>query len=71
MDVWELGILMYYLAFYSTPFESMDGKIDTKSLMAGRFSFPANDARSFSTEFLNLVKSMLTADVAKYLQKRR
>lgn len=49
----------------------MDGKIDTKSLMAGRFSFPANDARSFSTEFLNLVKSMLTADVAKYLRGAR
>ena len=57
--MWELGILMYYLAFYSTPFESMDGKIDTKSLMAGRFSFPANDAR------------MLTADVAKYLRGAR
>ena len=56
--MWELGILMYYLAFYSTPFESMDGKID-------------NDARSFSTEFLNLVKSMLTADVAKYLRGAR
>lgn len=67
VDVWELGILMYYLAFYSTPFESVDGKTDTKSLLLGRFTFPANDARNFSREFLDLVKSMLTADVTKFV----
>ena len=67
VDVWELGILMYYLAFYSTPFESVDGKTDTKSLLLGRFTYPANDARNFSREFLDLVKSMLTADVTKYM----
>ena len=66
MDVWELGILMYYLAFYSTPFESVDGKIDTASLLAGKFTFPANEAKNFSNEFLNLIKQLLTADVNKY-----
>ena len=66
VDVWELGILMYYLAFYSTPFESVDGKIDTASLLAGKFTFPANEAKNFSNEFLNLIKQLLTADVNKY-----
>lgn len=65
VDIWELGILMYYLAFYSTPFESVDGKIDTTSLLAGKFTFPANEAKNFSNEFLNLIKLLLTADVNK------
>ena len=56
---------MYYLAFYSTPFESVDGKIDTASLLAGKFTFPANEAKNFSNEFLNLIKLLLTADVNK------
>ena len=56
---------MYYLAFYSTPFESVDGKIDTTSLLAGKFTFPANEAKNFSNEFLNLIKLLLTADVNK------
>lgn len=65
VDVWELGILMYYLAFYSTPFESVDGKIDMRSLIAGRFTFPANDAKKYSAEFLSLIRRLLTADVNK------
>ena len=67
VDVWELGILMYYLTFFSTPFESVDGQIDAKSLLAGRFTFPANEQRNFSRDFLDLIKSMLTADVTKYV----
>ena len=65
MDVWELGILMYYLAFYATPFESVDGNIDTNALLSGKFSFPPNETKNFSREFLNLIKRMLTADVSK------
>lgn len=63
--MWELGILMYYLAFYSTPFESVDGKIDTAALAEGSFSFPSNDDRKYSKEFLDMISSMLTADVSK------
>ena len=63
--MWELGILMYYLAFYSTPFESVDGKIDTAALAEGRFSFPTNDDRKYSKEFLDMISSMLTVDVSK------
>ena len=48
------------------PFESVDGKIDTASLLAGKFTFPANEAKNFSNEFLNLIKQLLTADVNKY-----
>lgn len=66
VDVWELGILMYYLAFYATPFESVDGKIDTNALLAGKFTFPANETKNFSNEFLNLIKQLLTADVSKW-----
>lgn len=65
VDVWELGILMYYLAFFSTPFESVDGKIDTRSLIAGRFTFPANEAKKYSAEFLEIIRRLLTADVNK------
>lgn len=65
VDVWELGILMYYLAFYSTPFQDVDGKIDTKAILSGRFQFPANEARKYSTEFLDLIRLLLTPDVAK------
>ena len=67
MDVWELGILMYYLAFYSTPFESVDGKIATAALAAGRFSFPMNDDKKYSKEFLDMISWMLTADVSKWV----
>lgn len=67
VDVWELGILMYYLAFYSTPFESVDGKIDTAALAEGRFSFPTNDDRKYSKEFLDMISSMLTVDVSKWV----
>lgn len=66
MDVWELGILMYYLAFFSTPFESVDGKIDTRSLIAGRFTFPANESKMYSAEFLEIIRRLLTADVSKW-----
>ena len=65
VDVWELGILMYYLAFFSTPFESVDGKIDTRSLIAGHFTFPANEAKKYSAEFLEIIRRLLTADVNK------
>ena len=58
---------MYYLTFFSTPFESVDGQIDAKSLLAGRFTFPANEQRNFSKDFLDLIRSMLTADVTKYI----
>ena len=56
---------MYYLAFYSTPFQDVDGKIDTKAILSGRFQFPANEARKYSTEFLDLIRLLLTPDVAK------
>ena len=70
VDIWELGVLMYYLAFYSTPFESVDGKTDIKSLLSGRFTFPASDSRSFSKDFLALIKQLLTADVTKCVSPR-
>ena len=56
---------MYYLTFFSTPFESMDGQVDAKALLAGRFAFPANEKRNFSGDFLDLIRSMLTTDVTK------
>lgn len=65
VDVWELGVLLYYLAFYSTPFETVEGKINMASLMAGKVTFPSSESRNFSNEFLNLIKRLLTADVAK------
>ena len=65
VDVWELGILLYYLAFYSTPFESGDRKINTDALMAGKVSFPPNDSMEFSREFLGIIRKLLTPEVSK------
>ena len=65
VDVWELGILLYYLAFYTTPFESGDRKINTDALMEGKVSFPPNDSKNFSKEFLRIIRKLLTPEVSK------
>ncbi|KAG0660210.1 hypothetical protein C6P45_001626 [Maudiozyma exigua] len=51
-DIWALGVFLYKLLFYITPFE-MTGQF---AILHGRFSFPDN---KYPIEFTNLISAML------------
>ena len=65
MDIWQLGVLMYYLAFYSTPFEQSNGTIDLVSLRSGPVCYPQTDLSNYSAEFIQLIDSLLVPDPSK------
>lgn len=51
-DIWALGVFLYKLLFYITPFE-MTGQF---AILHGRFTFPDN---KYPKEFTNLITAML------------
>ena len=51
-DIWALGVFLYKLLFYITPFE-MTGQF---AILHGRFIFPDN---KYPVEFTNLITAML------------
>ena len=65
MDIWQLGVLMYYLAFYTTPFENDSGSIDLNALRNGPVCYPQADLANYSAEFIELVNSLLVPDSSK------
>lgn len=56
---------MYYLAFYSTPFEQSNGTIDLVSLRSGPVCYPQTDLSNYSAEFIQLIDSLLVPDPSK------
>lgn len=35
VDIWALGVMLYKLAFFHTPFEDMRGRVDDSSILKG------------------------------------
>lgn len=54
-DIWALGVLLYKLCYYITPFEENGG--GAPAILQARFRFPASPA--YSPQLKNLVSSML------------
>ena len=65
VDIWQLGVLMYCLAFYSTPFENDNGTIDLVALRNGPVCYPQADLANYSAEFIDLLESLLVPDPSK------
>ncbi|KAJ3313803.1 hypothetical protein HDU76_002551 [Blyttiomyces sp. JEL0837] len=57
VDMWALGVLLYKLCYFTTPFED-HGKL---AILNVRYSFPSHPV--YSHAFNLLIDSMLTADV--------
>ncbi|CCE61479.1 hypothetical protein TPHA_0A04030 [Tetrapisispora phaffii CBS 4417] len=51
-DIWALGVLLYKLLFYTTPFE-LTGQF---AILHSKYEFPANN---YSSKFINLIIIML------------
>ncbi|TPX65212.1 hypothetical protein SpCBS45565_g05328 [Spizellomyces sp. 'palustris'] len=57
MDMWALGVLLYKLCFFTTPFEDSG----TLAILNVRYTMPSHP--SYSRNLLNLIELMLVADV--------
>ncbi|KAL1922393.1 uncharacterized protein VTP21DRAFT_9932 [Calcarisporiella thermophila] len=58
-DIWALGVLLYKLCFYTTPFEDQ-GQL---AILNARYTIP--DGPSYSKELLRLIVWMLSEDGAR------
>ncbi|KNC99838.1 NAK/BIKE protein kinase [Spizellomyces punctatus DAOM BR117] len=58
MDMWALGVLLYKLCFFTTPFEDSG----TLAILNVRYTMPSHP--SYSRNLLNLIELMLVADVS-------
>ncbi|KAI8618184.1 kinase-like domain-containing protein [Chytriomyces sp. MP71] len=56
VDVWALGVLLYKLCYYTTPFEGK-GKL---AILNGRFDIPSHPRYSF--DMTDLIAKLLTVD---------
>ncbi|KAF2077105.1 hypothetical protein CYY_001614 [Polysphondylium violaceum] len=56
IDIWALGILLYKLLFYTTPFED-SGSL---GILNANYTFPSN--HPYSSNLINLIKLLLSPD---------
>jgi hypothetical protein len=55
VDIWALGVLLYKLCFFTTPFESEGSKL---AILNGRYQIPPNSY--FSSRMIQLIRFLLT-----------
>ncbi|PKI83222.1 non-specific serine/threonine protein kinase [Malassezia vespertilionis] len=60
-DIWALGVLLYKLCYYTTPFEAPGA--GAPAILAARYEFPAHPA--YSSTLRDLIASMLMEDLTQ------
>ncbi|GKT34892.1 hypothetical protein ADUPG1_008159 [Aduncisulcus paluster] len=65
-DIWALGILLYKLAFFCTPY---DNEVSNLAIRTGKFSYPKEHSnprtRTYSESLYHLIEFMLIKDPRK------
>ncbi|WFD42113.1 non-specific serine/threonine protein kinase [Malassezia psittaci] len=60
-DVWALGVLLYKLCYYTTPFEGPQG--GPTAILSARYTFPSSPP--YPSEIKSLIASMLNPNLEK------
>lgn len=66
-DIWAIGILLYKLAYFKTPFEDSSGVVSKMGILSSTLVFPppSSSSSSYSSGFQALIKAALIRDPIK------
>ncbi|TIA68394.1 hypothetical protein E3P91_04092 [Wallemia ichthyophaga] len=56
-DIWALGVLLYKLCYYTTPFENGQGGVDSLAILHAQYTIPTSPL--YSSTLNTLISSML------------
>jgi calcium-dependent protein kinase len=64
-DIWSIGVILYILLSGKPPFDGNDDKEIVNSVRIGTYSLSGAEWKNISAEAKDLIKKMLTYDIAQ------